>query len=286
MPGVSYIPGNSPLHRLNPVSNLIILICLIVLILFFNNPLFSFLLLIIILSLYLSAGLQSAMIIKKGRFLVYFSIIIFFFQLIFYSKGTVLFRVIPQSSPIFPGALSITTAGVMLGISMMLRFLGIVLASLLFVAITDPNKLAYSLMRLGLPYRFGFMFVTALRFLPLFEIEANTVRKAQLSRGIKLKNRGIKGIYTHIKYTMRPLIVSALQKAETVARAMEGRGFGVYSQRSYIDKIQITKKDMVIISGTIFLTIILLFSFTIYYDQNYIAEFVISKFKQRIPSVY
>ncbi|WP_455393283.1 energy-coupling factor transporter transmembrane component T family protein [[Eubacterium] cellulosolvens] len=276
MNGENQNSNTSPFHRLNPVSNLVILICIIILILFFTHPLFSFVILLIVLLMYVVAGIKAALIIKKARFLIYFSIIIFLIQVLFQSQGTVLFTLIPTSSPILPGAIPITTTGIYLGISMMLRFLGIVLASLFFVAVTNPNKLAYSLMRLGLPYRYGFMLVTSLRFLPVFEVEADTVRKAQKSRGINLEGRGIKGLYQHIKYTLRPLIVTALQKAETLSRSMEGRGFGVYKDRVFIDKSQMTVRDKIITYCMIVLTIIIILSFSLYYNQNEIDQLIFS----------
>ncbi len=64
------------------------------------------------------------------------------------------------------------------------RFLDVVLLSYLFVLTTEPNLLAYGLMQVGLPYRFGFALVTALRLVPVFEKEGETVYRAQLARGI------------------------------------------------------------------------------------------------------
>jgi energy-coupling factor transport system permease protein len=226
--------------------------------------------------MYLISGLKAALVIKKARFIIYFGIFIFLIQALFNSNGEVIFTLIPKSSPILAGWLPITYTGLEMGLSMMLRFLGIVLASLLFVSVTDPNDFAYSLMQLGLPYRYGFMLVTALRFLPTFEIEANTVRKAQLSRGIKLQKKGFSGLYTHVKYTMRPLIISALQKAETVSRSMEGRGFGVYKYRTFIDKNHITITDRIITGCIIVITAFLLLSFTLLYNQNELSDLIIS----------
>lgn len=276
MPNLYQNKYDSPLHSLNPITNLVILICIFFLIIIFPNLLFSILLLIFIIIMYGVAGIEFKMILKKGRFLFYFSAIIFLIQVLFTSGGTVLFTLIPNSSPILPGLFPITTNGLLLGTSMTLRFLIIVLASFLFVSITDPNQFAYSLMQIGLPYRYGFMLVTSLRFLPQFEIESNTVKKAQLSRGIKLEKHGIRGIYNNVKYTLRPLIVSALQKAETTARSMEGRGFGLYKNRTFIDRNLMRKKDIVTIAIAISITIIFIISFTFIYNQKDLIQILLS----------
>ncbi|MGI6708007.1 MAG: hypothetical protein ACOX33_02585 [Dethiobacteria bacterium] len=41
------------------------------------------------------------------------------------------------------------------GLLLVFRFLNIIGSSYLFVATTDPNRLAYALMQAGLPYRYG-----------------------------------------------------------------------------------------------------------------------------------
>ena len=74
------------------------------------------------------------------------------------------------------------------GSNIMLRFVNIIGSSYLFVAITDPNRLAYSLMQVGLPYRFGFMLITALRFIPVFQLELEQVKNAQMAKVLNWKD--------------------------------------------------------------------------------------------------
>jgi energy-coupling factor transport system permease protein len=243
--------------------------------LFFPEPIFGLILLNTVIILYVISRVKLDIILKRAKFLLYFGIFIFLIQLLFTSGDIVIIHLIPLTSPVFPGALTVTTAGVSLGLSMTLRFLVIVLSSFWFISITDPNRLASSLMQVGLPYRYGFMLVTALRFLPQFEIESNTVRNAQLTRGIRLQKHGIKNIYNHVKFTLRPLIFSALQKAETLARSMEGRGFGLYKTRTFVDKAELTKGDLMAISIILSTTISLVILLTFFYDLETIALLVI-----------
>jgi energy-coupling factor transport system permease protein len=214
--------------------------------------------------------------VKRARFLVIFGFFVFLIQALFTPGDVVLLKPIPDTSPILPGIISITMEGVILGLEMTLRFLVIVLASFWFVAITDPNKFAYSLMQLGLPYRYGFMLVTSLRLLPQFEIESNTVHNAQLARGIKLEKHGFRGLYNHVRYTLRPLIISALQRAEVMARSMEGRGFGLYKSRTFVDHARITKKDIAIASACILITLFIIISMMLVANQNEVVEFLLS----------
>lgn len=38
-----------------------------------------------------------------------------------------------------------------------------------------------------MPYRFGFMLITALRFIPVFQLELEQVKNAQMAKGIEME---------------------------------------------------------------------------------------------------
>jgi energy-coupling factor transport system permease protein len=147
-------------------------------------------------------------------------------------NGTVLGFVIPQLNNFGP-FLPITDYGLERGLSIALRFLIVVLSSMLFVAVTDPTLLAHSLTRLRIPYRYTFALVIALRFLPLFDSENQVVRMAQKSRGIQPEIGGFRKILRTIQYTFFPLLVSSLSRVESLSISMDGRGFGYSENRTY-----------------------------------------------------
>jgi energy-coupling factor transport system permease protein len=152
-------------------------------------------------------------------------------------NGTILGFVIPQLNNFGP-FLPITDYGIERGLSIALRFLLIVLSSMLFVAVTDPTLLAHSLTKLKISYRYSFALVIALRFLPLFDSENQVVRLAQKSRGIQPEVGGLRKILRTIQYTFFPLLVSSLSRVESLAISMDGRGFGYSENRKYFRKSQ------------------------------------------------
>jgi len=91
----------------------------------------------------------------------------------------------------------------------MLRFLNIIGASYLFVATTDPNRLAYALMQAGLPYRYGFMLITALRFIPLFQLELAQVRNHFVD---SFEDIGEPDVVFYLERTDIPFQISGNQK--------------------------------------------------------------------------
>lgn len=155
-------------------------------------------------------------------------------QIIFNHHG----NVIAQLGPI-----SFTDLGITYGAYVSFRFLCIIFLSYLFVITTSPNDLAYALMQVGLPYRFGFALVTALRFVPIFEKEAQTIYQAQLMRGVRYDRRNITRLLTLARQFTLPVLVSALRKVDSLAISMEGRSFGRYSKRSYFRPIQFSTND-------------------------------------------
>ncbi len=133
---------------------------------------------------------------------------------------------------------------------MVFRFLGIIFSGMLF-AKSDPNTFAYSLMRIGVPYRYAFTLVFTFRLVPLFDMESNIIRKAQLARGVKLD--GIKNVFNFVRYTFFPLLYSALERADSFTQSMEGRCFGLYKKRTFYRESGFHREDylLTVIAGVL-----------------------------------
>ena len=115
---------------------------------------------------------------------------------------------------------------------MALRFLVILSASTLFVRTTDPDRLAQGLIRAGVPYRYGYLFILALRFVPFFQDELRSVREAQRVRGIEVSVRSPRRIAHAARYTFVPVLVSGLHRVDCIAISMKGRCFVLYRRRT------------------------------------------------------
>ena len=113
---------------------------------------------------------------------------------------------------------------------------------------TEPNDLAYSLMRAGLPYRYGFALITALRLVPTFEQEGQIVYNAQLARGVRYDVRSPRRLLTLARQFVLPLLVSALGKVDALAVSMEGRCFGKYPTRTFLREVRATRLDVVAVA--------------------------------------
>jgi len=145
------------------------------------------------------------------------------------------------------GPLTVTAEGLRMGGEMALRFLGVLGGSLLFVATTRPEEFASALSESRLPYRYTYVLVLALRFLPLFRNEYLRVREAQRMRGLRLRPWRLA---SHVKWTVLPVLASALTRAEGVALAMQARGFGALRRRTTLTETPWTLKDSLIMGLT------------------------------------
>jgi energy-coupling factor transport system permease protein len=146
---------------------------------------------------------------------------------------------------------NITTGGLVSGAIFSGRFLSVVFLSYLFVLTTEPSDLAYALMKAGLPYRWGFMFVTALRLAPIMEEEGRIIYRAQLARGIQYDRNNLKKLLLYIQQFMSPLLIVALRRVDKLVFSMEGRGFGKNAHRSFYRSISPTYLDLLAITSLI-----------------------------------
>ena len=230
---VTYQPGASFLHRLHPLVKLAWLAGSTAALFIIQQPLGV----LGILALAALAFPLNSLKIHKVRGLRLFAftaLLLFLTQLFFADTDTSLLQF---------GPLRVTEEGITRGIYVAGRLLSVVLLGYLFVLTTEPNDLGYALMRSGLPYRYGFMLITALRLVPLFEQEAQTVYQAQLARGIAYDRGGPKRFFTLARSFFLPLLVSAMSKVDALAVSMEGRCFSKYPRRTFLREVAFTLRD-------------------------------------------
>ena len=257
------IESGSMLHRLNPSLKLAGLVIITTGVLIYPSWRFSGLLLLLTILGFKASNVPLNVSKKRIRFLMAFSALLLAFQVLMTANGTILFFIIPKYDILGP-FLPVTDFGIEKGFEISLRFLLVVFSSMLFVSVTDPTLLAHSLTRLGVPYRYSFALVIALRFLPLFDMENKTVRMAQRSRGISISVRGMSKILRTIRYTFFPLLVSALSRVDALSLSMDGRGFGYSRTRTYLRKSSWTALDssvLVLLSVLLLASILLALGF-------------------------
>ncbi|MFX1581467.1 MAG: energy-coupling factor transporter transmembrane component T family protein [Promethearchaeota archaeon] len=256
-----YLQRKSFVHRLNPLTKFLILILLVILTVTLVSDIVSLCIFGFILLAYVGSGISFRYAFSRLRRLLTFILLIALVQILFTPYGIILFHLIPQLAPGFGPFFPITIAGIANAINLAFRLINIVLASALFVACTDPSRFAAALTSLRIPYRYGYTLVLALRLVPLFDEESNTVQAAQQARGIPVDQGVIRGFFRRIRYTFMPLLFSALGRVDAFTLAMDGRGFGYAPTRTYLRFPTFGIKDWAITITSMFLTVFFLWYF-------------------------
>lgn len=245
---VEYIPKSSFFHKLNPITK--ILWTFIVFFLSFLTDSPVFILSVLLTSLILSAfsGIfKNVMPVIKGLFV--FSSLLILFQIFFVTEGLTLCYVLPWFK-----TGRITDRGLALSIVMALRMLTTV-STIPILMMTTPmtDIIVVMVENLKIPFKYTFIFVTALRFIPTFMDEMDHILQAQMSRGYKSDTKNpVQKLIIIIPLAI-PLLVSSIKKSERMAVSMEVRGFGC-GKRSHYREIRMKATDYCTIS--VFITTI------------------------------
>jgi energy-coupling factor transport system permease protein len=131
------------------------------------------------------------------------------------------------------------------GATMSTRLLAIMSASLMFVLTTDPSQFVRSLIHQArVSPRIAYSVFAAYRFVPLLEVEFRTIRAAHQMRGGGSRGTVFDPFREMFGYAI-PLLASAVRKGERVALAMESRGFGALTPRTYFRVTTLGRDDLI-----------------------------------------
>lgn len=158
-----------------------------------------------------------------------------------YESRTVLFTI--------AGPYTITLQQLFYHLNMTMKVACVVLVALLFIACTDPSEFAASLASIGVSYRIGYSVSLALRYIPDVQREYHNISQAQQARGIDLSGKD--KVFTRMKNSVAillPLVLSSLNRIETVSNAMELRGFGKDKKRTWYSQRKMKRNDWLVIA--------------------------------------
>jgi energy-coupling factor transport system permease protein len=132
-----------------------------------------------------------------------------------------------------------------------LRILAVALPGVVLVATTDPTDLADALAQVArLPHRFVLAALAAARLLGVLADEWAVLGLARRARG--LGDDGPIGTLRNHLGRVLALLVLAVRRATTLAVAMEARGFGVTSRRTWARPSRLHRRDAVVVGYGLF----------------------------------
>ena len=219
-----YLPGDTPLHRLDPRVKIVAVLLLSLII--YGAAGSQILLLSVFFALLIGAArIPPARIGGALRPVVPFMALLFTMHLLL-TEGRPLLALSPLP-------LGVTREGLGQGAYVVWQFTALVLAGALLTMTTPPSDLVGGIERLLRPLRrigvpageIALMIAMALRFLPLLVEEYDRIRMAQLARGADFAHGGLRRRLRAVASLALPLILAALRRADELAVAMEARGY-------------------------------------------------------------
>lgn len=233
---LDYIPGNSLLHRLNPLIKLLLSLLLCVSCFVSHNHFFVIGVIALTFLLGASAGVaaRSFQILKA---LSKLSLLLFVLQVLFIRDGVVYFTL--------PFGIPITDLGVSFSLLFALRLLAATMPLTLMLSVTQMSDLSNVLVeKVGIPYSYTFALTTAIRFIPVFSAEMSDIMEAQTARGVEFDTKNIFKKIGLLLPLCVPLLISSVKRINSGAMAAELRGFHCRKRGFGYKQYKLTAMDL------------------------------------------
>lgn len=160
-----------------------------------------------------------------------------------------------------PAPLIFSVESVTFMITQGLRNFGIAFLAVAIPYTTDPSHLGVAFKGMGLPDKFAYAIDLSFRFLPTVGRDFGATLDAQRARGFELDKLrgGIFGKIARLAPMIVPVVIGSIVGAEDIINAMELRCFGV-GKRTWLTELHLRRIDRLIITLSIagFLVITLL----------------------------
>lgn len=243
-----YINSGSVIHRLDPRVKVVALVALIIVTSLCST--FTALGLVVAVALVILAlsRISPLFIARNMRFVLLFLIYFYILQTLLYEPRVEHPHVYWQW-----WLLSITREGLLFNALLDARalliffFVNLLLLTTTAVDVTDGvESLLAPVQRIGIPAQeTTLVMVVALKFVPIFFDELGRLIKARAARGVAVDSGNIFKRALNIVPVIIPLIIGGLRRAETLAVAMEARGYHGGKGRTKLRQLRYGWRDLV-----------------------------------------
>ena len=241
-----YFPGDTVIHRLDPRTKLIGLVCYIVA-LFLAKSYWSYALMAAVLvTLAALARIRPKTLLSGLKPLIFIVVFTGIINL-FYGSGEPLVQF---------WIFKITASGIRTAVFMVLRIMLLVCGTFLLTYTTSPLQLTDGLEKLFAPlkairfpvHELAMMMSIALRFIPTLIEETDKIMSAQKARGASFDTGRLTERARALIPLLVPLFVSAFRRADELATAMECRCYHGGQGRTALHVLRCRAADWVVLT--------------------------------------
>lgn len=252
-----YYPVDSPVHRLDPRTKIIITFLYIIAVFLVQDFwLYIPVALYLLFAAYLSK-LPFSMLLRSLRPMRVLLVITFVLNLFFGGGSEKLLEVF---------GVVIWKEGLYTALTFTFRLIFLVTGSSILTLSTAPVTLTDGLERLASPlkavkfpaHEMAMMMTIALRFIPTLVEEADKIMKAQTARGADFETGNLMARARAMIPLLVPLFISAFRRAGDLAMAMEARCYHGGEGRTRLHKLQFRRGDFLAFLSILLLILLIL----------------------------
>ena len=239
-----YFPGNSPIHRLDPRTKLIMLVVYIVALFMAQSCISYAVMLVFLLYTIKISTIPPKSILRGMKPIVMILVFTGVLNLFFTRDGRTLVNI--------ADVIIITSGGVTRAVFMMARILMLITGTFLLTYTTSPisltdglEALLNPLKKLHVPvHELSMMMCIALRFIPTLIEETDKIMSAQKARGADFENGTLMERARALIPILVPLFIGAFRRADELATAMECRCYQGGEGRTKMKLLRYHRNDM------------------------------------------
>lgn len=226
---IAFIPKDSIIHNLNPITKLVFVGCAMITVFLSSNTWFLLGFIGFLIAMSFLGRVQREFIRLVLGIVLLLIVILVIIQTLFYPGNETLiweFKFLKFYYEGFVYALLIS-----------FRLIALVAMFLLLILTTDPKKLIDALQKKGLNSKFAYLILATLQIVPQMSRKSAKIREAQVSRGLKTEGNMITRFKAFIPL-FSPLISGSISDIEERALALEIRGFNSECKKTSIVEVE------------------------------------------------
>ncbi len=228
-----YIERDTPVHRLDPRTKILLMLCSFFALCLFQNPHW-------VLGLAVAVVLHGiwARALPNLAHIRYILVILAVSSLILWNLFT---------RGVTPLCGFVTVESLRYSIGRTLMMLATAVAGVTFLSTTRNEEMVVGLIRMGLPYRVGFAISAAMRMVPTIVGATAQVMQAQRSRGHDIDRGNVIRRIRNYAPLLIPVFISAIRTTHVLSMALESRAFGARKDRTYYLDPRMRTADYVVL---------------------------------------
>ena len=237
-----YMPLDSVIHKIDPRAKIVAMLLMLIAIFFPAGWIGYGIIFAVAAGTIVLAKLSYNFIWKSMKPMLFIMVFLFIMNCLVIHTGFVVVKLF---------GLSIYSDAILQTLYIIVRLLLMIMITTCLTSTTKPLDMTLGIedllkpfVRIGVPaHEIAMLISIALRFIPDLIDETTRIMKAQESRGVDLKEGKMKERIMAILSLVVPLFVSAFQRAEDLANAMEARGYAPGDTRTRYKVLKMTSKD-------------------------------------------